>query len=122
MTRPVLIVLHQAHSIPGRVGQLLQQRIADVAPCGRGQPQHVLRSRVELGHTLQQQVTQAAWELAGPIVLLGGREELFGEERVALATSDDRLGKCSERRSGRVCRQQRSHRVRVERSEFEPEA
>ena len=26
MTRPVLIVLHQAHSIPGRVGQLLQQR------------------------------------------------------------------------------------------------
>ena len=103
------------------LGQCQQQRIADVAPGGRGQPQHVLRSSVELGHTLEQQVTQAARELARPIVLLGGREELFGEERVALATSDDRLGQCSERGSGSVRRQQRSHLVRVERSEFERE-
>jgi hypothetical protein len=72
-----------------------EQRVADVAAGGRGQPQQALGRRVEPGGALQQQLAQAPRQFAAP---LAGGEELLGEEGVAFGTGDDRLGQRRRRR------------------------
>ena len=68
--------------------RVAQQRVADVAPGGRGQAQETLRRRVEARDALQQQIAQAAWKLTGPV---GRREQFLGEERIALGARGDRI-------------------------------
>ncbi len=93
-----------------------QQRVADVASGGRGQAQEALRRRVEPVDALQQQVAQAARKLAGPV---GGREELLGEERVALGAGDDRVRQGGRHRGVGAGREQRRQVVALERAELE---
>ena len=90
-----------AHVALRQLRDRAEQRVADVAPGGRGQAQQALRRAVEPGDALQQQVAQAARELAAPVAR--GGEELLGEERVALGAGDDRVASAppaAERRRG----------------------
>ena len=75
----------------GDGGERAEQRVADVASGGGGQAEQVLGRGVEPGDALQQQVAQAARQLAG----LGSRpagEEFLGEEGVAFGAGDDGVG------------------------------
>ena len=67
-----------------------EQRVADGPPGSGRQAQHALGGRAEPGDALQQQVAQAAGELAA--LVASGGEELLSEEGVALGTSDDDVG------------------------------
>ncbi len=108
-----------SHVSLGERRQRPEQRVANVPTGGRGQPQEVLRPAVEAGHSLEQEVAQAAWQLDAPII--GGGQELFREEGVALGAGDDRARQG--RLQGRVgagC-EQLHHLVVIERAEFEHE-
>ena len=116
LDRPAQRLAHVALREPGRRAQ---QRVADVAPGRRGQAQQALRRPVEPGDALQQQVAQAARELAA--LVAGGGEELLGEERVAFGAGDDRVVSAAGGRSAGVSREQRRQLVALERSELEHE-
>jgi hypothetical protein len=77
-----------AHVRLGQPGRCADQRVSDVASCRCGDPQQALRRRVEAGGAHEQQVADAEWELGA---LTGRREELLGEERVALRTGRDHV-------------------------------
>ena len=75
---------------------------------------------VESGHALQQQVAQAAWELAAPIA--GRGEELLGEEGVALRAGDDRVASAPPAAEpSAASREQRRQLLVLERPELEHE-
>ena len=98
-----------AHVALGQLRHGAEQRVADVASGGRGQAQQALRRRVEPGHALQQQVAQAARELAA--LVAGGGQELLGEEGVALGAGDDRVRQRRRRRGVGASREQRRQLV-----------
>ena len=74
---------------------------------------------VEPGDALQQQVAQAARELAA--LVAGGGEELLGEERVALRAGDDRVRQRRRQRGVGASREQRRQLLVLERPELEHE-
>jgi hypothetical protein len=95
-----------------------QQRVAHIAPGGRRQPQHALRRGVEPRRARQQQVAQAARQLAR--VVARGGQQLLGEERVALGARDDRVGQRRRRRAF-APGEQRGQLVARERAELHHE-
>jgi len=88
-----------AHVGLGERGERAEQRVADVAPGGGDQAEQVPGRRVEPFHPLEQQVAQAVREFGGPARV--GREEFFGEERVAFGTGDDGVGQRGVEQRGR---------------------
>ena len=109
-----------AHVGLGDGGERAEQRVADVASGGGGQAEQVLGRGVEPGDALQQQVAQAARQLAG--LAAGGEagEEFFGEEGVAFGAGHDGVGHRGWQ--GRAGGEQRRQLPGRERAEFEHEA
>ena len=102
----------------GTAASAREQRVADVASGGGGQAEQVLGRGVEPGDALQQQVAQAARQLAG--LAVAGGEELLGEEGVAFGAGHDGVGHRGWH--GRAGGEQRRQLPGRERAEFEHEA
>ena len=107
-----------AHVALRKLADGAEQRVLDVASGGCRNAQQALRWAVEPGHALQQQVAQATRELA---VLVGGSEELLGEERVAFRAGGDRVRQRRWRCGARVSCEQRRQFVVSQRPELEQE-
>jgi hypothetical protein len=113
------VLMRLAQCLPQRVlrerSRRAQQRIAHLAPCGRGEAQHAPRRAVEPGDALQEDVAQPR----GQPVVRGG-EQLLGEERVALGPRGDRV---AQRRLGRarLRREQGGQLLAGERAQLEHE-
>ena len=109
-----------AHVGFGERGERAEQRVADVAPGGGGQPQQVLGRGVEPFHPLQQQVAQAARESGSRVSARG--EEFLGEEGVASGAGDDGVGQRGGERAAGAGGEQRRQVLGRERAEVEHEA
>ena len=103
-----------AHLGLGQRGSRAQQRVADVAPRSRGEPQQAPRPLVEARHALQQQVAQAGRQ---PAVLARRRDELLREERIPFRARDD----LARQRRRDPSADERDQVVALERAELEQE-
>ena len=84
------LVQRLAHVRLAKSRDSAEERVSDVAADGRCHLQQALCLTVEPIHALQQDVAQTTRKLAA--LVARSREELFGEEGVALRAGDDRVG------------------------------
>jgi hypothetical protein len=107
-----------AHVALGQRRRGAQQRVADVAPRGRRQPQHALRRAIEPRHPLQQHDTQAVRQLAALVARRG--QELLGVERIAFGAGEDLVGQRPRRCAG-ARSEQRRQLLALERPQLDQE-